>query len=99
MAMGEISEQSLIGQNLIGQVGDALAEIIGSIEQVNTVTNHIAVATMQQSSGAEEISRSIENVSTVSKNSTQLSQKVAYLSGQLNEEVQALHSLMDQFKV
>ncbi len=98
-AMEQITEQSVKGQTMAGEAGQALEEISGSIEQVNGAITQIASAAIEQSAGVEEISKNIESVSTVSKQSASGAQELAASSEQLNREVQALDKLMDQFIV
>jgi len=98
-AMYQITEQSVKGQEMAGEAGQALGEISGSIDQVNGAITQIASAAIEQSAGVEQISKNVESVSTVSKQSASGAQELAASSEQLNREVQALDKLMDQFQV
>jgi len=98
-AMEQITDQSKSGQSLAAEAGEALGDISGSIEQVNSAITQIASAAIEQSAGVEQISKNVESVSTVSKQSASSAQELAASSEQLKAEVTELERLIEQFKV
>ncbi|MCK4578211.1 MAG: methyl-accepting chemotaxis protein, partial [Candidatus Marinimicrobia bacterium] len=68
-SMAEIQTQSNDGLQLVAKSDTSLEEIAGSITNVIAAVEQIATASNEQSSGAEEISKNIEGVSTVAKES------------------------------
>ncbi|MCH8836766.1 MAG: hypothetical protein IIA60_03065, partial [Candidatus Marinimicrobia bacterium] len=64
VSMADIQEQSKAGLELVGQSDQSLQEIASAITGVVTAVEQIATSTNEQSSGAEEISKNIEGVTT-----------------------------------
>jgi len=70
------------------------------VEQANAVVdmvNQIAAATEEQSTTSEQISRSVEGISTVSAESADGVTEIARASDDLNRQAEALSTLMQQF--
>ncbi|MCL1058999.1 methyl-accepting chemotaxis protein [Shewanella gelidimarina] len=60
------TEQAKLSVDKSQQAGDALQQIIVSIEQINSLNAQIATASEQQSSVTEEINKNIINISDIS---------------------------------
>ena len=69
------TEQAKLSVDKSQQVGDALQEIIVSIEQINSLNAQIATASEQQSVVTEELNRNMTNISDISdQNATGVAQ-------------------------
>jgi methyl-accepting chemotaxis protein len=79
--------------------GKSLNEIIVSATAVVDVINQVAAASEEQSSAAEQISKSIEGISSVTQQSAAGIQQIARASGDLNNLTVNLQNLVEQFKI
>jgi methyl-accepting chemotaxis protein len=87
------------GKELTYQVGESYKEIISHTTNVGDVINQVAAASEEQSSTAEEISKSIEAITTVSQESAGGIQQIAIASEDLNRLTVNLQNLITKFKV
>ncbi|MEW6764624.1 MAG: methyl-accepting chemotaxis protein [Pseudomonadota bacterium] len=81
------------------QAGEALMVITQAIGQVNNMTSQIAHATVQQSQVAEEISRSVTNISGLAQGATEEVKRAVANSEELSRYADNLQGLVRQFRV
>jgi len=81
------------------QAGDALMAITRAIGQVNNMTSQIAHATVQQSQVAEEISRSVTNISGLAQHATEEVKRAVSGSEEQIRYAENLQGLVRQFRV
>ena len=98
-AMHQITIQSQEGEKRAGLSGEALNAISAAIQNVWEAIVQIANATNEQSTGADAISRNLENVSSVSKEVANGAQGLAKSAEKLNEAVFSLNELIGRFKI
>lgn len=79
--------------------GKSLNEIIVSATGVVDIINQVAAASEEQSSAAEQISKSIEGISSVTQQSAAGVQQIARAAGDLNNLTVNLQGLVEQFKI
>lgn len=103
---GEVAEVMQAGQararesvEQAQQAGKALVAITEAIERINDMTAQIAHATEQQSEVAEEISRSVTNISGLARGATQEVQSTVRGSEELARLAESLQGLVRQFRV
>ncbi len=99
VSMEEITMQSLLGQNQAGESGEVLQEILETIAQVDDAVSLIAAATIEQSAGVEEISKNVESVSTVSKDSAQEAKELSDHAGQMDNIVANIEKQLSRYTV
>jgi methyl-accepting chemotaxis protein len=98
-AMHQITTQSQEGEKRANLSGEALNAISAAIQNVWEAIVQIANATNEQSTGADAISRNLENVSTVSKEVANGAQGLAESAEKLNSAVFSLNELIGRFKI
>lgn len=81
------------------QAGEALDHITQAIKSINDMTGQIAHATIQQSEVAEEISRSVTNISGLAQAATQDGKLAVGNSAELMKYADNLQGLVRQFRV
>jgi|GEM_PF-1050264 len=81
------------------RAGEALLAITQAIKSINDMTSQIAHATVQQSQVAEEISRSVTNISTLSHGAADDVKQAVGSSAELAKYADNLQGLVRQFKV
>jgi len=86
------------GVDLVNQAGEALSEILESINQVTTIVQGISSATQEQASGVQEINGSITSMDEVTQQNSALVEESAASARALSDEARRLTELMDFFK-
>ncbi len=81
------------------KAGDSLGDIIKSADKVNSLIEQVATANEQQSTTAEHISKSINMINDVSKETAVDSEYVSNASNELKNVALALHKMIQQFKL
>ncbi|WP_299798457.1 methyl-accepting chemotaxis protein [uncultured Shewanella sp.] len=88
------TEQARLSVDKSQQAGDALQQIMASIEQINALNAQIATASEQQSSVTEEINQNIINISDISdqtaagaEQSNVATQELASLAESMQQEI------------
>ncbi|MCM2475730.1 HAMP domain-containing protein [Rhizobium sp. CG5] len=86
------------GVQLVEQTGEALAEIILQVEDVQTLVENISSATSEQSIGISEVSRAVQDVELITqRNAAMVEENNAEIHG-LRQRVELLTSKIEQFK-
>lgn len=78
---------------------DFLEQIISSVITIDDMTAHIASASEEQAAVADEMSRNISNISTVTEQSAQSSLQISQSSNNLARLASDIQALISRFKV
>jgi len=97
--MAEAGEVVAEGMELTSEVEKVLQTILTSSENVSMEINQVAAASEEQSSAAEEITRSIETINNVTSETTVVIQQVAQASEDLNRLTENLQNLISSFRL
>jgi methyl-accepting chemotaxis protein len=87
------------GKALAEKAGASLTQIIEKANSVMDIITQVAAASEEQSSAAEQISKSIEGIDSVTRESASGIQQVARASEDLNRLTLELQNLTTRFKV
>lgn len=87
------------GQDLVDKAGGSLNEIMSMSQRVMDMIVQISRNAEQQSVAAEEINRSIENISNITRESSTGAQQSAQAATELSSQAERLRSLVEKFKV
>jgi methyl-accepting chemotaxis protein len=87
------------GKELADKAGSSLNEIVTMAQRVTEMVGQIAAATEQQSTAAEEISRSIEGINTVTKETAAGAEESAAAAEELNRQAEGLQQMVGRFKL
>ncbi|MES9815129.1 MAG: methyl-accepting chemotaxis protein [Candidatus Thiodiazotropha sp.] len=101
-AVNAMTSSREIAQNSVDQssgAGQALDKIVESVSSINDMNVHIATAAQQQSSVAEEITRSIANIATVADSTTQAASEAVDCTSSIQQSMYQLNDLITRFKV
>ena len=85
------------GRELAGKAGEVLGDIIKGAEQTSDIVAQVAAASEEQSSAAEQISKNIDAISTVTQQSAQGIQQIAQSSENLIKLTQNLENIVKKF--
>jgi methyl-accepting chemotaxis protein len=87
------------GKVLAEKAGKSLVQIIEKADNVMNIITQVAAASEEQSSAAEQISKSIEGIDSVTRESASGIQQVARASEDLNRLTLDLQNLTSRFKI
>ncbi|OXS29361.1 MAG: histidine kinase [Desulfovibrio sp. MES5] len=84
--------------NYAGQSGQALGEIVGTVESTADQVNAIATASEEQSAASEQINQTIVHINTVSRQTAEAMAEASKAVADLAAQAQALDALVDTLK-
>ncbi|MBU0983143.1 MAG: HAMP domain-containing protein [candidate division Zixibacteria bacterium] len=87
------------GRELADQAGNSLRAVVAGAERVMDMISQIATATEQQSSAAEEISRSVESVTAITRETATGAEQSAAAAEELNRQAEGMREMVKQFQV
>ncbi|ATD82277.1 methyl-accepting chemotaxis protein [Desulfovibrio sp. G11] len=96
--MDEAVRQVEQATDYAGQSGQALSEIVGTVEATADQVNAIATASEEQSAASEEINQSIVQINSMSRQTAEAMAEAARAVTDLAAQAQALDSLIDNMK-
>ena len=91
------SQEAEAGVAHVVDTQQALDGISQAVVQIHKMSQQMAVASTQQSCAAEDISRQITNIATVSDQNAELAQHSAQTGKDMENTAQALHHLVERF--
>ena len=92
---GEVKD----GVDLVNRTGDALAGIIGEVQQVNAHVAAIAAAAAQQSTSLGEVNIAISSIDHSTQNNAAMVEQTTAATHGLEKEAGTLSGLVGQFRV
>ncbi len=97
--MNTSRDQALLGVDKTVMAGNAITNIVTSVDHIDRMNAQIAAASKEQSSVAEEINNNIDVINKISSQATVRANQTADVSESLATLATDLHKLIDQFKV
>ena len=85
------------GVDLVGQAGEALNQIVGSVSNISVHVSEIAVSANEQSTGLAEINKSINQLDQVTQQNAAMFEETTAASHALTKEAETLSDTMSQF--
>lgn len=93
--VGKISN----GNDLASQAGNAVATVVESIQKVNISMSEVALATREQSEGIAQVGQAVAQIDQATQQNAALVEETAAASSNLNDQVQALKTAINFFKI
>ncbi|MBL4810276.1 MAG: methyl-accepting chemotaxis protein [Phycisphaerales bacterium] len=93
------SERVGTGVDLANQAGASLETIVVGSQSVQGMVQDIAAAATQQASASDEIARSVEGISGVTRQTSESASQASQAAGDLAKQSEHLMSLVNQFKI
>jgi methyl-accepting chemotaxis protein len=87
------------GVDLVNKAGQSLNEIVESIKKVTTVVTEIANASMEQSTGIEQINRALTQMDEVTQQNSALVEENAATAKTLEQQAKSMDERVAVFKV
>ncbi|MGE5400989.1 MAG: methyl-accepting chemotaxis protein [Ignavibacteriales bacterium] len=99
LRMHEAEKSVEIGMSLTEEVAEVLREIYDVNFKVNDLVNQVAAGSEEQSSAAEQISKNIEGISSVTQQSAAGSEQIARAAEDLNRLTVNLQEIISKFRL
>lgn len=87
------------GSKLVDQAGQTMEEILKSIRDVTAIMSEISTASIEQTSGIEQVNQAIAQMDNVTQQNAALVEQAAAAAESLEEQVQNLSVTVGGFKV
>ena len=87
------------GSVLAGQAGRTMEEVVGSVQRVNAIIGEIAVASVEQRDGIEQISIAISQMDGVTQQNAALVEQAAAAADALQQQAAGLADAVSIFKL
>ncbi|HSX51203.1 MAG TPA: methyl-accepting chemotaxis protein [Cellvibrio sp.] len=85
------------GNQLVGKSGDTMKEIVSSIKRVNDIMAEIAAASVEQSTGIEEVSTTVSQMDEMTQQNAALVEEAAAAAESLQSQADQLNRNVAQF--
>ncbi len=99
VAAEEINKVSQSGVNISEEVGRQFVDLVPEIEKTTKLIQEITAASLEQSSGAEQINNVIQQLNQVTQQNAATAEELATNSEELASQAQQLRSTISFFKV
>lgn len=93
------TDQVKDGVELVNRAGESLREIVESIKKVTTVVSEIANASMEQSTGIEQINKALTQMDEVTQQNSALVEENAATAKTLEQQAKSMDERVALFKV
>jgi len=87
------------GSELSNKSGEALVEVIASIQRMNQLISEIAAASEEQRQGIDQINIAVSEMDTMTQQNAALVEETAAASEEMANQAQELLKTMEQFKI
>jgi methyl-accepting chemotaxis protein len=97
--IGDSVEKVEDGTKLVAQAGKTMEEIVSAIRGVTVIMSEISAASMEQTSGIEQVNQAIAQMDDVTQQNAALVEQAAAAAESLEEQTQNLSVTVSQFKL
>ncbi len=87
------------GTKLVGEAGQTMDEIVTAIKRVTDIMSEISAASLEQSSGIEQVNQAITQMDEVTQQNAALVEEAAAAAESLEEQAQNLSTSVSVFKL
>jgi methyl-accepting chemotaxis protein len=97
--IGDSVEKVEDGSKLVTEAGLTMEEIVSSVKRVTDIMSDIAEASMEQSSGIDQVNQAILQMDDVTQQNAALVEEAAAAAESLEEQAQTLADTVAQFRL
>jgi methyl-accepting chemotaxis protein len=83
----------------VTQAGSTMSEVVDSIQRVTDIVGEITSASLEQSSGIEQVNQAIGQMDQVTQQNAALVEEAAAAAGSLHDQADALTAIVAVFKL
>jgi methyl-accepting chemotaxis protein len=87
------------GSMLVSQAGSTMTDVVDSIQRVTDIMGEITSATLEQSSGIEQVNQAIGQMDQVTQQNAALVEEAAAAAASLHDQADALTAVVAVFKL
>jgi methyl-accepting chemotaxis protein len=87
------------GTSLVGEAGNTMQEIVGSVKRVTDIMGEITAASHEQTQGIEQINQAITQMDQVTQQNAALVEEAAAAAASLQEQAGGLAKIVGMFKL
>jgi methyl-accepting chemotaxis protein len=87
------------GSRLVGEAGQTMQEIVTSIKRVTDIMAEISAASVEQSSGIEQVNTAISQMDEITQQNSSVVQQAASAAAALQEQAQVLVEAVNRFRL
>lgn len=95
----ESSRRSEAGVEISERVGKVLGEVVGSVNQVNSLVGEIASASKEQAVGISQINAGVTNLERIVQQNAASAEELASTSEETSSQVVLVKEMVDRFEV
>ena len=88
-----------VGYKLVNATGETLAEILGSVKEVETVINQISLKGEEQSAGVRQVNQAITGMDAATQQNAALAQEASQSARLMRQGTEEMRSLISFFQV
>ena len=92
-------QQMQAGSAMVGQAGNTMVEVVGSVREVSDIIGRISIASQEQSDGIERVHQSVNQMETVAVQNAALVEEAAAAAASLREQAEALKRTVGNFSI
>ena len=97
--IGDSVEKVEDGSKLVGEAGKTMDEIVASVKRVTDIMSEIAAASVEQSSGIDQVNKAVNQMDEVTQQNAALVEEAAAAAESLEEQAQTLADTVAQFRL
>ena len=97
--IGDSVEKVEVGSKLVGQAGTTMDEVVASVKRVTDIMSEITAASQEQSSGIEQVNRSIAQMDEVTQQNAALVEEAAAAAEAMQNQAGSLAQVVSVFKL
>jgi methyl-accepting chemotaxis protein len=86
------------GSTLVGQAGDTMREIVGSVQRVTDIMAEITAASVEQTSGIEQINEAVLQMDQVTQQNAALVEEAAAAAEAMQDQAARLAQVVSVFR-
>lgn len=87
------------GSRLVNDSGQTLEQIVASVKQVTDIVGEIAAASLEQSTGIDEVNKAVSHMDELTQQNAALVEQAAAASESLGSQADDLYSMVDFFTI
>jgi methyl-accepting chemotaxis protein len=97
--IGDSVEKVEDGSKLVGEAGKTMEDIVASVKRVTDIMSEIAAASVEQSSGIDQVNKAVNQMDEVTQQNAALVEEAAAAAESLEEQAEALANTVAHFKL
>ena len=97
--IGDSVDRVQAGSQLVEETGNTIAEIVQSVRRVTDIVNEISAASLEQSTGIEQVNQAVGQMDQVTQQNAALVEEASAAAHSMAEQAHALREAVSVFKV